>query len=435
MGPPQMDISNLMQFTGEGNFTGEAPASPDLAIEQAVNAEMSIARTYLDIVLKVQMAYYQKKSATTAIMLNRKLFGTKAPIAPAALLEEENDDAEEDDAAEVADADEENDDAPDVDQSADDEAADDADEVNQFGEDQNDFEDDATSFLETELEMQSPAKATLISHLDMFTAIKIRLYQTIFNAADLQKEFFLNRGMQLRLLSLGDALPAEYANFMYLMMFKTFLSTQKVSKSLEVVSTWTTWLEDELDAGRAMAGAAYVNRMSITSSKNELIDDKFFAFTAYSQFAYLDMSEFMMEGYLEYVQGSAAAPAGAPPAAGAAAASFLEVETSTEAKFVPTMLQFAGQSYYAQKLYRMYFLYYQYAAAQNGLQSVYASKAKGLKGVEGPKGLSLSKALYYNGFLPNLVYASDIMTVTAMWQMYYILAPMMGQQQQAAAQH
>merc|ERR1711988_389665 len=385
MGPPQMDISNLMQFTGEGNFTGEAPASPDLAIEQAVNAEMSIARTYLDIVLKVQMAYYQKKSATTAIMLNRKLFGTKAPIAPAALLEDEND-----------------------------------------------FEDDATSFLETELEMQSPAKATLISHLDMFTAIKIRLYQTIFNAADLQKEFFLNRGMQLRLLSLGDALPAEYANFMYLMMFKTFLSTQKVSKSLEVVSTWTTWLEDELDAGRAMAGAAYVNRMSITASKDELVDDKFFAFTAYSQFAYLDMSEFMMEGYLEYVQGSAAAPAGAPPAAGAAAASFLEVETSTEAKFVPTMLQFAGQSYYAQKLYRMYFLYYQYAAAQNGLQSVYASKAKGLEGAKGPK---LSKALYYNGFLPNLVYASDIMTVTAMWQMYYILAPMMGQQQQAAAQH
>merc|ERR1712100_19386 len=139
------------------------------------------------------------------------------------------------------------------------------------------------------------AKATLISHLDMYTAIKIRLYQTIFSAADLQKEFFLNRGMQLRLLSLGDALPAEYANFMYLMMFKTFLSTQKVSKSLEVVSTWSTWLEDDL----------------------------------------------------EYVQGSAAAPAGAPPAAGAAAASFLEVETSTEAKFVPTMLQFAGQSYYA----------------------------------------------------------------------------------------
>merc|ERR1712054_442581 len=178
--PPQMDISNLMQFTGEGNFTGEAPASPDLAIKQAVNAEMSIARTYLDIVLKVQMAYYQKKSAMTAIMMNRKLFGAKAPIAPAALLEEE------DDAAEVADADEENDDAPDVDPSADDEAADDADDVNQFGEDQNDFEDDATSFLETELEMQSPAKATLISHLDMFTAIKIRLYQTIFNAADLQ---------------------------------------------------------------------------------------------------------------------------------------------------------------------------------------------------------------------------------------------------------
>jgi hypothetical protein len=98
------------------------------------------------------------------------------------------------------------------------------------------------------------------------------------------------RYMQLRLLSLGDSLPAEYANFMYLMMFKTFLSTQKVSKSLEVVSTWTTWLEDELDAGRAMAGEAYVNRMSITASKDELVDDKFFAFTAYSQFAYLDMS-------------------------------------------------------------------------------------------------------------------------------------------------
>merc|ERR1719498_640293 len=132
----------------------------------------------------------------------------------------------------------------------------------------------------------------------------------------------------------------------------------------------------------------------------------------------------MMESYLEYVQGNAAAPAGTatPPA------SFLEVETSTEAKFVPTMLQFAGQSYYAQKLYRMYFLYYQYAAAQNGLQSVHAAKAKA-KGLNAPKGFPLSKALYYNGFLPNLVYASDIMTVTAMWQMYYILAPMMGQQQ------
>merc|ERR1711918_292285 len=100
------------------------------------------------------------------------------------------------------------------------------------------------------------------------------------------------------------------------------------------------------------------------------------------------MSEFMMESYLEYTMGANYKPAADAVTPGEAPASFLETETSTEAKFVPTMLQFAGQSYYAQKLYRMYFL-------------------------------------YYHGFLPNLVYASDIMTVTAMWQMYYILAPMM----------
>jgi len=438
--PPHIDTSNLMQFTQGGNATDAdaGTVSPDLAIMSQVETEMMIARTYLDIVLKVQGAYYNKKAAIAMMTMFHEIHGEKSlPEMGPALFEEDPEDGDNAD----ADEDEADDEAAEQQANEEDEEADENDEeaqegeleeegLNEFGETTNDFEDDV-SFLEVPDLKTKATRLDLISKLDLFTAIKVRMYQTVFTAADLQKEFFLNRGLQLRLLSLGGALPSEYANLMYLQMFKTFLSTQKVSKSFEVVSTWTTWLEDELDAARAKSGVANVNRMDITSSKDELAEDRIFAFTAYANLAYIEMSEFMMESYLEYTMGANYKPAADAVTPGEAPASFLETETSTEAKFVPTMLQFTGQTYYAQKLYRMYFLYYQYAAASSGLQSCYANSKKVKVG--GPRA-KLSKALFFKGFLPNLVYASDIQLVTAMWQMYYVLQPMMGQQQ-SAAQH
>jgi len=262
----------------------------------------------------------------------------------------------------------------------------------------------------------------------MLTAIKVNLYQSVYAASDLQKEFFLNRGLQLKVASFGDAIPKEYVNLLYIQVFKTYLSTQKLSKRFEMVSTWTTWLEDELDLVRAKAGDVG----SGGSSDAEIVTDRLFAFQAFSNVAYLDLSEFMIASYLEYQQGvlAGAAVEGAMGGAG----SFLEVEanTNSKSKFVPTMLQAAGQTYYATKLYKMYSLYYAYAAAQGGLQSasIKFSLVSG-KGAASklPNAAKYSDSLMALGFASNVMYACDVDMVTAMWSIYNIVAPMFSQQE------
>merc|ERR1719446_1078134 len=230
---------------------------------------------------------------------------------------------------------------------------------------------------------QEPAIAIAMQHIDMFTAIKIRMYMTVYAAADLQKEFFQNRAVQLRLYSdMATGVDvAPLSQIVYLQMFKTYLSTSKISKSFEMVSTWSTWLEDELDAVRDKMG----DKSSGGAEDKELAQDKLFAFKAYSSYAYLDMCEYMITTYMEYyISSMMEQPMGAfytnpgpmvatePLTSGVSAASFLETEsttntnTNTQSKFIPTMLAGYGymthdnqMSYYAEKLYRMYFLYYQ----------------------------------------------------------------------------
>lgn len=392
-------------------------AGIDQAILGVVQGEEMLARTYLELVLKVQAAYYNRKAASSMVQLFLTRNGNQPEAiqqaiqeaAPAQSLEEVDDD-EEENAAE------------------DDEV--DAEEAYQNAADFVLEEDgDAVSFLEVstaDKKQRLVAQAHL--YLDLFTAVKVRTFQTVYAAADLQKEFFLNRGLQLKVGSLGDAIPKEYANLLYIQLFKTYLSTQKLSKSFQMVSTWSTWLEDELDKIRADLG----DHGSGGSDGEEIYTDRLFAFQAYSQLAYLELSEFMVETYLEYQTGMVGASV---EGATEGASSFLEVGASSKTKFVPTMLAFAGQSYYAMKLYKMYYLYYQYAAAQAGLQAAsirFSSvSGKGL-GANIPQGKAYAKSLYALGFGSNLMYASDVEMVTSMWAIYNIVAPMFTQQENNA---
>jgi len=389
----------------------------DAAIAGVVQGEEMLARTYLELILKVQAAYYNKRAAVATIQMFLAKNKDMAAAAPAAItgaapadptipasLEEEND---EDASSHFGPA-------------SDFELEEDEDEDDGEG-------DDDVSFLELESGARGNAALARI-WLDLFTAIKVNLYQSVYAASDLQKEFFLNRGLQLKVASFGDAIPKEYVNLLYIQVFKTYLSTQKLSKKFEMVSTWTTWLEDELDLVRANAGDVG----SGGSSNAEIATDRLYAFKAFSNVAYLDLSEFMIASYLEYQQGVLAGAA--VEAATGGAGSFLEVEanTNSKSKFVPTMLQAAGQTYYATKLYKMYSLYYAYAAAEAGLQSasIKFSQVSG-KGVTSklPNAAKYSDSLFSLGFASNIMYACDVDMVTAMWSIYNIVAPMFSQQE------
>jgi hypothetical protein len=399
-------------------------AGIDEAIMGVVQGEEMLARTYLELVLKVQAAYYNRKAASSMV----QLFLTRNGEEPEAVQKAIQQAAPQQQSFEESDADEDEDIAREDDDEVD------AEEAYQNAADfvlEEDNDDDAMSFLE--IPHSDKKKQRLIAqahlYLDLFTAIKVRTFQSVYAAADLQKEFFLNRGLQLKVGSLGDAIPKEYANLLYIQLFKTYLSTQKLSKSFQMVSTWSTWLEDELDKIRGDLG----DHGSGGSNGEEIYTDRLFAFQAYSQLAYLELSEFMVDTYLEYQTGmvGAASAEGAPEGA----ASFLETGASSKTKFVPTMLAFSGQSYYAMKLYKMYYLYYQYAAAQAGLQaaSIRFSSLSG-KGVGAsiPQGKAYAKSLYALGFGSNLMYASDVEMVTSMWAIYNIVAPMFTQQENNA---
>ena len=70
----------------------------------------------------------------------------------------------------------------------------------------------------------------------------------------------------------------------------------------------------------------------------------------------------------------------------------------------------------------MYFLYYQFAAAQSGLGSAIAHKCT-LKHCKGDKAKKMSQALFVNGFAANLIFASDIQLAQAAWELYNIVMP------------
>jgi len=273
----------------------------------------------------------------------------------------------------------------------------------------------------------SPTKIDLLAHYNLFYATKVFLTQQVFAAAELQVDFENQRKTTylLQMANSAGVLPQELVQFMYLQMSIMFLKVQKMSAAFRTVSTFTSWLEDELDVSidliNSKGSKAAEHKAGLM--QKDLIETRSFSFAALSDYTTLDLTIFSMEVYVQYqVQGMMAAAGAAQPV------SMLEVETETETKTA------TGTKFYAAlaapfvlggdtgtylTVYTGYQKYAAYAAASAGQQSCMFSKL-GFKAKDQKKSKTFrtaAKAAWaqYSQFSTQ---AANIDYITSMWMIY-----------------
>lgn len=239
-----------------------------------------------------------------------------------------------------------------------------------------DFEEqDADSFLQVEMqESGATAKSALLASYEMYTGVKRWLHVSIFTAGDIQGAYWTDRALQLQLQGLAGQFPPQMTQFLYMRAFRTQIQTLKFAYQLQTISHLTTWLEDEMDAGRKLAEGYSFDEVVNPDEEEELIREKLFAFQAYNTFAEMDLYTFYIDMYLNSLlaslqnQGSGAAAAGA--AAGSASFLETEAEEGNSAQFVSPMLgSFGGSNPQMLIWISFYRVMLQYQAAQAGLTS------------------------------------------------------------------
>merc|ERR1712137_814375 len=218
------------------------------------------------------------------------------------------------------------------------------------------------------------AKQELFGSLQLFTATKIKLYQTIAFASDLQQEFYFDRITTYMLGMFGQSAPPQLTQLFYMKTFSTQLKTLKLALTLQMISHFTTWLEDAIDVGTALVAEVPNAFLVAADQDDDLIRDKMFAFSVYNQLAMVNFYIFYIDMSLEYSVMSAMG-GGAQPAANPAAASFLEVEEGAEPTQTESQSGFMPYMYYTQpqmymKIYEFYHLMFTMSAAHSGLMSV-----------------------------------------------------------------
>merc|ERR1719198_1041590 len=248
----------------------------------------------------------------------------------------------------------------------------------------------------------SPTKIDLLAHYNLFYATKVFLTQQVFAAAELQVDFENQRKTTylLQMANSAGVLPQELVQFMYLQMSIMFLKVQKMSAAFRTVSTFTSWLEDELDVSidliNSKGSKAAEHKAGLM--QKDLIETRSFSFAALSDYATLDLTIFSMEVYVQYqVQGMMAAAGAAQPA--------------------PFVL--GGDTGQYLTVYTGYQKYAAYAAASAGQQSCMFSKL-GFKAKDQKKSKpfrTAAKAAWaqYSQFSTQ---AANIDYITSMWMIY-----------------
>lgn len=273
----------------------------------------------------------------------------------------------------------------------------------------------------------SPTKIDLLAHYNLFYATKIFTVQQVFAAAELQSDWMKARAQNILMMmaSQAGALPQELTSLMYLQMTTNFLKVQKLSTAFRVVSTFTSWLEDELDVSidliEAKGSKAAHHKAGLM--QKDLIETRSFSFAALSDYATLDLTIFSMEVYMQYqVQGMLAAVGAAQPV------SMLEVETETEVKTetgtkfyaalaAPFVLGGEMGSYMT--VYTGYQKYAAYAGAVAGQQSCMFSKL-GYKAKDRKKKKTFRTAAKaaWAQFSQFSTQAANIDYISSMWMIY-----------------
>jgi len=371
----------------------EANDTPVFSAEMAmlqVQQEEAIARAYLGAVLKLQHAMYTSTAASNFIQEN--------PIkAATSFLEVDENDFEEH--------------GDDLDQ---------------------DFDEDTTTAY-------SPnPKQRLTATYNLFRAIIVKTYQIIFGAAQVQQEFYVDRMMQIGVQASGQQVPPQVLQLVYMKLYTSMLKTWKFSYALQTVSHFRTWLEDEIDVGTAVVSRSANFEVVVQDQEDDLIRDRLFAFQSYNMQTMLDLQLTYFEMYLQQAFQALIGPAAnATQAAGAS--SFLEEEATAQpsgsgagAQFWPMMMsQNPMMMTYMFKFWRVML---EFSAARSGLSAAYAEQQSYDKlhdsdpsnDVDALKLKEYSRSSF-GGFAQNLLMSSQLEYITAIYEMYAMYAPAMGQ--------
>lgn len=306
----------------------------------------------------------------------------------------------------------------------------------------NGMEDDSSNYNQDKL--------NLIADYYFFYAIKIWYAQTIYRIGDIQREFWMDRAMQLGVATVGQGLPPQVYQLLYLKVFRTYLETLKYSFALQMISHWVTWLEDGIDVYGAKVDQSNPYWESVVQDQSDdLIRDKMWAFSAYRQYAQLDFSVFYLDLYLEaslapllggqgsFGQGSfgSFAPPAQTPAAEEvqpSATALLEEEAQVEAE--PTQTKSFGPNagvaapYMLMKMFKWTHLLFQYMAAHSAYTAASTEQLAYNKYDEGDYEASGNFRQFAQqmmaSFGQNLYQASNIQKGLAMWELYIMVAPL-----------
>jgi len=292
-----------------------------------------------------------------------------------------------------------------------------------------DYQDsDATSFLEMGEEGtdDQQSKLALIASYQLLSGINVKTYQTVFHAGELQREFFMNRALQLRVQLSGGQLPPQILQLLYLQNYSTLLKTMKLSYCFQLISHFRTWLEDAIDVHGAIVEKVDNYALVAEEQEDDLIQDKMFAFHSYYMYAMLDFQVYWIDSYLEQMF---MAMAGGAPQAAPEGASFLEEQSSTE--FAPYMYMSNPHMY--MKIVKFYKTMYQLYGAQAALSSVMADHQAYTMENDDDKSndeqaeqmRTFAKHMFAGGFARNLLMTSQLDQWTATFELYSLYAPFM----------
>jgi len=271
----------------------------------------------------------------------------------------------------------------------------------------------ATSYLAmaNEQSEKTPAENRLVASYNLLRATIIKSYQIIFGAAQVQQEFYVDRLMQLGVQSAGQQVPPQILQLVYLRSYTSMLKTMKFSYALQVVSHFRTWLEDEIDAGT-----------NGSSSDEELINDKLYAFNAYHMSTQIDLQLAYLEMYLNQAFQALTAPVAAAAAAPANATAFLEEEETAQPSQFFSPAVFAAQNPAFALIYKFYRVMFEYSAAQYGLAAANAEHQT-MTGDEQSYKSQESAGQYFQAFAQNLLMSSQIEYNLATLELYNFYAP------------
>jgi len=243
----------------------------------------------------------------------------------------------------------------------------------------------------------------------MFTAWKenkVATTMTIIGSEDVQKDYYMDRLVQLQMQALGNQVPPQLYSLVYMKFYLTYLKTMKFSQKYQVLAHFNTLYEDEIDVMTVVVAKNPNHEMILQEESPSLTKNKLWLFSTFSQFVQTDVTVFYLQYYLDY----------------------MTMALSGQNTGFPNMWQ---------RMINLYTTMLTYMAAQNGLKGSILEKASAVSASKGELQRSDDEAVvsltFFNQFSHCYRTASTIEYFMAFYSIYAMYAPYLAAQQQAVA--